>query len=196
MSNDVELQKWRQQWQAEPRTPARAEEVERLRRRVLSETRWQKLGLIAPFFVTFGVGGGTLLMALLTQQTVQIVIAIETWIFIAVCWIGSMWLARGTWRPLADTTAAFVEVSIRRRESYIGGATFGMCLYVLQLVFVAVLLHFATNARAIDVLTSPQMIVIGWIGLPSALAGGYWFRRRQRAELERLLELKRQLQGD
>lgn len=107
-----------------------------------------------------------------------------------------LWLARGTWRPLADTTAAFIDVSIRRRESYMGGATFGMCLYVLQLVFVALLVYFATNVGAIGVLRSPQMIVIGWIGLPSVLAGGYWFRRRQRAELDWLHELKRQLQGD
>ena len=76
------------------------------------------------------------------------------------------------------------------------GAIFGMCLYVFQLLFVALLLGFATNLGAIGVLTSPQMIVIGWIGLPSALVGAYWFRRRQGAQLERLLELKRQLQGD
>jgi hypothetical protein len=196
VSNDVELEKWRRQWQGGAGTESRADEVERLRRRVTSETRWLKLGLIGPIFVTFGVGGGTILIALLTGWTVHLVIAIETWIFIAVCWIGSLWLARGTWRPLAETTAAYVDVSIRRRESYTRGATFCVCLYVFQLVFVALVVGSFMNLGIIGVLTSPQMIVIGWIGLPLVLVGAYWFRRRQRAQLERLLELKRQLQGD
>ena len=196
MSNDIETERWRRQWQSGADDASRADEIEHLRRRVLRETRWLKISLIAPFFVTFGVGGGTVLIALLTGWTVHVVIAIESWIFIAVCWIGSLWLARGTWRPLADTTAAFVDVSIRRRESFMRGATFGLCLYVFQLLFVMVLLGFAMNLGVIGVLTSPQVIVIGWIGLPVVLVAAYWFRRRQRAELERLLELKRQLQGD
>ena len=196
MSNDIEMERWRRQWQGGAEDASRANEIERLRRHVLSETRWLKLGLIAPIFVTFGVGGGTIFLALLTGWSAHVAIAIESWIFIAVCWAGSLWLARGTWRPLADTTAAFVDVSIRRRESYMHGATFGLCLYVFQLVFVMVLLGVAMNLGVIGVLTSPQVIVLGWIGLPVVLVGAYWFRRRQRAQLERLLELKRQLQGD
>jgi hypothetical protein len=196
VSNDIEMEKWRRQWQGGAQSASRADELEQLRRRVLRETRWLKLSLIGPIFVTFGVGGGTVLLALLTGWTAHVVIAIESWIFIAVCWIGSLRLARGTWRPLADTTAAFVDVSIRRRESYMRGAMFGLCLYVFQLLFVMVLLDFAMNLGARGILTSPQVIVIGWIGLPSVLVGAYWFRRRQRAQLERLLELKRQLQGD
>jgi hypothetical protein len=46
------------------------------------------------------------------------------------------------------------------------------------------------------VLTSSYIIVVGWIGVPCALAAIFWFRRRQRADLERLPELKRQLQSD
>jgi hypothetical protein len=45
-------------------------------------------------------------------------------------------------------------------------------------------------------LKSLPVTVIGWIGIPVVLAGLYWFGRRQRAELERLRELKRQLRSD
>ena len=196
MSDEIDLENWRRQWQGGPPAAPRPEEIERLRQRVLRETRWLKVSLIAPIFVTFGVGGGTALIAMLTQQTTHIVIAIESWIFIAVCWMGSLWLARGTWRPLADTTAAFVDVSIRRRKANMRGAAFGMCLYVVELLFVVFIVAFHTNVGLIGVLKSPQVIVVGWIGMPAVFAALYWFRRRQRAELERLLELKRQLEGD
>jgi hypothetical protein len=45
-------------------------------------------------------------------------------------------------------------------------------------------------------LTSSYVIVAGRIGVPGGLAVLYWFRRRQRADLERLRELERQLHGD
>jgi hypothetical protein len=47
-----------------------------------------------------------------------------------------------------------------------------------------------------DSLTSPHVIMFGWLGLPIICAAFYRFRRRQGAELARLLELKRQLQAD
>ena len=43
MSTDVELESWRRQWQSRAESAADADAVERLRRRVLRETRWIKL---------------------------------------------------------------------------------------------------------------------------------------------------------
>ena len=88
------------------------------------------------------------------MQGLDVLLAIETWIFIVVIWAGSLWIARGTWRPLADTTAAFVEVSIRRREANLRGATFGACAYVVQVVFVVLALGVASPVgvwSAVDV---------------------------------------------
>jgi hypothetical protein len=196
MTNDVELESWRRQWQARAAPAADADAAERLRQGVLRETRWLKLGLVFPTFFTLVVGGATLMRALRTAQALDVLLAVEVWIFIVVIWIGSFWIARGTWRPLADTTAAFIDVSIRRREANLRGATFGACLYVLQLLFLVVALGAASPDGIVSVLTSSRMIVVGWIGAPAGLAVLYWFRRRQRAELERLRELKRQLRGD
>jgi hypothetical protein len=196
VSNDIELESWRRQWRGGSRSAPRVEEVERLKQRVVRETRWAKLSLIAPIWVTVGVGGGMTLLALRDEHPLHVALAIETWIFIAVVWAGCLWIARGTWRPLADTTTAFVDISIRRREANLRGATFGVYLYVFQLLVMKVVVGWLTSEGLAASLTSPHTIMFGWIGLPLFCAGVYWFRRRQRAELERLHELKRQLLGD
>ncbi|HUQ52435.1 MAG TPA: hypothetical protein VM692_09450 [Gammaproteobacteria bacterium] len=194
MSQDAELESWRRQWQGAAAPPADA--VVQLRQRVLRETRWLKWSLIGPILVTLGVGGGMTLRALRTQQPLDVLFAVETWIFIVVTWIGALWLARGTWRPLADTTAAFVAVSIRRRKANARAAIFALCLYVAQLVFVVLALAAELPGGVARILTSSFMVVVGWIGIPAGLALIYWFHRRRRAELERLRELERQLRTD
>jgi hypothetical protein len=196
MSIEGELEKWRRQWQSGAANAAEPGAAQQLRRRVLRETRWLKLSLVFPILVTVGVGGLVILRALRAPQTVEIVLAVETWIFIAVVWAAALWVARGTWRPLADTTAAFVAVSIHRREANLRGATLGACLYVFQLLFIVVFLGFVAPGGIGAVVTSPHVIVVGWVGVPIGLAWLHWFRQRQRAELEHLRELERQLKAD
>jgi hypothetical protein len=192
MTND---ENWRRVWQGRSESAVDEDAVERLRRRVLRETSSIKLGLIVPILVTLGVGGHIVWRAR-TGQAFDVFLAVETWLFIVVVWVVSLWVARGTWRPLADTTAAFVDVSIRRREANLRGATFGAWLYVFQLVFLVLAMARASPAGIAAVLTSNAVIVLGWVGVPTGLAALYWFRRRQQADLERLRELKRQLQSD
>lgn len=196
MNTDVELESWRRQWQSRADDGIDAGAADRLRHRVLRETRSLKLNLAWPILVTLVVGGWITERALRTGQTLDVVLAIEGWIFIVVIWTGCLWIARGTWRPLADTTAAFVDISIRRREANLRGLTFGACLYVAQLAFAVLALGATSPAGIVGVLTSSYMIVVGWIGVPCGLIALLWFRRRQRADLERLRELKRQLQSD
>jgi hypothetical protein len=45
-------------------------------------------------------------------------------------------------------------------------------------------------------LTAAPVVVLGWTGVPIDFAFLYGFRRRQQAELKRLREIKRQLQGN
>ena len=194
MTADIELESWRRQWQSGSQSASDADATEALRDRVLRETSGIKWGLIAPILVTLVAGGAVLVPALRTGEALDVLLAVESWIFIVVIWIGSLWIARGTWRPLADTTAAFVDVSIRRREAYLRGATFGACLYVSQLVFMVLAIGKASPTGIVGTLQSSTVILYGWIALPSLVAALYWFRRRQRAELHRLRTLERQLE--
>ena len=196
MTTDVELESWRREWQGSAVAAADADAAERLRRRVLRETRWLKLSLIIPILVTLGMGGAVILRALQTKQTLEVVFAVETWVFIVVVWACCLWIARGTWRPIGETTAAFVAVSIRRREANLRGLPLAACLYVLQLLLLVLTVAAVSPAGVVPMLTSSYFVVVGWIGVPIGLAVLYWFRRRQRADLERLRELERQLRSD
>lgn len=196
MSADPELDVWRRHWKAGSVGPDRGNLAQELRERVARESRWLRVGLIAPVLVTVLVGGGLILRALRVGSAMDIALAFEGWLFILVTWAGCIWIARGTWRPLGETTAAFIDLSIRRRQANLRAVPFGMWLYVGQLIIVALLAVRYEAAGLGAVLTSWPVIILGWIGLPALLAVALLYARRQRAELEHLLDARRQLIDD
>jgi hypothetical protein len=66
---------------------------------------------------------------------------------------------------------------------------------VLQLLAINFVMIVMSPLGPVAVLTSPSTILIGWVGLPLYFAWMFWFRGRQRARLEYLRELRRQLLG-
>lgn len=195
MSVDGEMEGWRRQWQGGAKPVVDADAIERLRRGVVRETFWSKWGLIFPIFATLWSGATIVMPALRSGRALVVLLGVESVVFIVVVWVVAFWLGRGTWRPLADTTAAFIDISIRRREAYIRGAIAGACLYVAQ--FALLVLVFGLSPAGFGaVLVSAPVMGLGWIGIPVVFAGLYWFGRRQWSDLERLRELKRQLPSD
>jgi hypothetical protein len=195
MSIDVDLDTWRRQWQAAPTDSHRESWAADLKEHVERDSRWIRISLVAPVLVTAVIGGGIVFHALRTEQTADIVLAAEAWVFILVTWFGSIRIARGTWRPLAETTAAFVDLSIRRCRANIRAVPFGLALYVCQLIVVVLLrLSYAPDWSA--VLTAWPTVVLGAIVFPALVVAAVWFTRRQRAKLEHLLDLQRQLISD
>jgi len=195
MKSDTEMAQWSRQWRAGNDVGNDAGVAEDLKRRVTRDSRLLKVGLIAPILVTIGIGGGIILRAIRFASPADVVLAFEVSFFILVTWAGSLWLARGTWRPLAETTAAFIDVSIRRCRSNLRAASFGAWLYVCQLSFVVVWKVSSSSIELSAALTAWPVILLGWIGLPVLLAWRSWFVRRQRAKLDRLLEIERQLKA-
>jgi hypothetical protein len=191
MTTDLELDSWRLQWQRQPVRGA-AE----LKESVLRETRRTKIMLLAPVAVTVIIGGWTLLQVGFFPAPGAISLAIGVWTCIAFAWAGSLWLARGTWRPRAETTAEFLALAIRRCESSLRGVPFGIALYTLELAVMFLWAQRTGTATPTELARSPPFIVLGWFGLPIFLAGAVWYARRKRAELHRLLELRRQLGED
>ena len=129
MNSDTELESWRSQWLATDDGSTNASAAAALRRRTLQQSRRQRIGLIAPVLVTVIVGGSMLLRAAGSAQLIDVALAVECWLFIAVAWAGSLWIARGTWKPLGESTADFLQLSIRRCRANIRGAAFGIALY-------------------------------------------------------------------
>lgn len=191
MSIDLELDGWRRQWQRQPVRGA-AE----LKESVLRETRRTKIMLLAPTAVTVIIGGWALLQVWFFPVPGAISLAIGVWTCIAFAWAGSLWLARGTWRPRAETTAAFLELAIRRCESGLRAVPFAIALYTLELAVMFLWSLRVGTVTPIELLRSPAFIVLGWLGGPIFVAGVVWYARGKRAELNRLLELRRQLGED
>jgi hypothetical protein len=195
MNSDTELLEWRRQWQTAEGARDDTDSAEALKRRVTRTSRLQIIGLLAPILVTIVIGGASVARALNSGSPADVVLAAEVWAFILVTWVGSLRLARGTWRPFAETTAAFIDVSIRRCRSNLRAASFGAWLYICQLLFVVLWKLFSTGVELTALLASWPVIVLGWIGVPVFFALRAWFVHVQRAELRRLLELERQLKA-
>jgi len=189
MNPNAELDTWRLLWQAQANRPVAAD----LRDRVARETRRKKLALIAPVIVTIAIGGWIASRAMVSARLEDVALAIETWLFIAVIWIGCLWIDRGTWRPLSQTTSAFVDLSIRRCQSTLTGLRFALFLYIGQLLFI-LLWQFRYSSMAPSAIWgSWPVVLLGWVGVPAVVAFVLWYTRRKRAELAQLLVLRRQL---
>ncbi len=192
MNVDLELDGWRQQWQQQPAQPTAAA----LKESVLRETQRLKVMMLAPVAVTVGIGGWVLLRAWLAPAAGAVALAIGVWSYIALAWAGSLWIARGTWRPRAETTAAFLQLAIGRCESALRSVPFAIALYAFELAFVCLWTVRNGMSTAAEMATTPSMIVMGWLGGPLFVVLMLWYARRKQAELRRLRELQRQFEED
>jgi hypothetical protein len=192
MNGDLELDSWRQQWQRQPAQPSAAA----LKESVLRETRRVKVMMLAPVAVSVGMGGWAFLRAWLAPEPAAVTLAIGVWSYIALAWAGCLWIARGTWRPRGETTAAFLQLAIGRCESALKSVPFGIALYAFELAFMGLWAVRNGVGTPAEVATAPPMIVIGWLGGPLFVVLMLWYARRKRAELVSLRELQRQLDED
>lgn len=190
MDTDLELDRWRQEWQASTTVTADFE------RRVQRQTRLMRWDLLLQVLVTVGMGGWTLGWALVTSRVEIVVLAVGTWIAIAAGWTFSLINRRGTWKPAMATTAGFLDLSIVRCRRNVRRLTFTAGFYGMLLTFVLAVLYAS--------LASVQPMTIGdFLGAPfllpiwaitAGLAGVAWWRRGVlRRELEALADLRRAL---
>ena len=192
MEADRELDAWRREWQAEP--PALPD----LKARVERETRTMHRFVVAEVLVTVVIGGGSLVLALLSPGIDMVVLTIGVWVFIAIAWTISFLLRRGAWAPVTATTMAFLDLSIlrcrRRREALFAQAV----LYALILGFDLAWIYFAsepgTRHGVVPFLTSPR---IAWIWPVTAVLGvaAVRYRRKLTRELAALTSLRQQIDG-
>jgi hypothetical protein len=192
MSHNVDIDRWQLQWQARAEGPDASD----LRERVARENRRRKAALIAPVLVTVAVGGWVVARAMTSRSTVDIAVAVETWLFIVLTWAVSIRIDRHNWRPLGNTTAAFVDLSLRRCESDLKGLRAAVVLFIAQFIAIVALKQSLAPVGLLDLLTAWPVVVIGWLGFPALLVGVRSYGRRKREERRRLLELRQQLLED
>ncbi len=189
---NTEEAEWRRVWQ----TLSVAPKIVDLRGRVEAETRRLKLAMIGPIVTTVAAGGGTLATALIRRQPADVALAIGVWIFIAAVWFVALWAARGTWRPLAQTTDEFVRLSIRRCRSVLQGLYAGVALYVVGFVGILWWKHHYLSISLGKLLTSWQVLMIGLAITPVVLYASLSLARQKRAELRALWAMLRELDNE
>ena len=188
MTVDSELELWRREWQSE--APAIPPD---LRDRVRRESRFLRWMLAGEILVTLVMGGVTTGWAIRTSEADVILLAVATWIFLAAAWTFGLVTRRGAWSPAAESTAAFLDLSIRRCRSAIAGVRFGTVLYFVEIVFcLAWVYRYDAVRRPLSVAT---FLGSGTIGIVAAItvifvAGMIRSNRRKKSELAGLLEAR------
>jgi hypothetical protein len=177
---DLELEAWREQWQADAPAPAD------LRRKVARGSRNLRLLLALEALVTVVMGGGSALLAAMEPRTEMVVLSAAIWVFLAAAWAFAVVNRRGVWSPVAASTAEFLDLSIRRCQRRLAASAFGAGLYFVEVAFCLTWLYWVPERR-----TALPAVVFAVL-TPLFVAALVWYRRRTRAELEKLLEMREQ----
>jgi hypothetical protein len=188
MKPDDELEEWRRHWHAQPSVPMD------LFRRVERGTQYMRRYRIAEILATIFIGGGTVVAAFLFTRPSTILLATGTWIFIALAWTFSLRHTRGIWAPGAPTTAAYVDLSIRRCEWRMKDALYDCAQVVFLTLFVLVIdyhliIDISGNNPPLRLLVAAFVVIVA-AALPIFVRN----HRKAQAELTYLLNLQRQLE--
>jgi hypothetical protein len=132
MKSDIELESWRRQWQSQPHIPID------LIRKVERQTVYMAQYRLGEILVTIVMGGGTIVAAAITRNPNVALLAVGTVIFIALAWRFALKHTQGLWAPSAETTAAYLDLSIRRGRWKVADARYDSIQAVLLTVFVCV----------------------------------------------------------
>jgi cbb3-type cytochrome oxidase subunit 3 len=195
MKLDAELDLWREQWQSSSEAPA----LSGLSKRVARQTLYMRIMLMADILVTLVIGGGAIAWAVQDPRTETAILAAATWLFIAVAWIFGLSNRKDAWSPAASTTAAFLDLSLRRCRGNLRAITFGAILYFCEMAFcLSWVFHDLSHRKSLSLssfLTSTLVSVV-WLCTLFFVAFLLWYRKKKRADLAYLLNLQRDLQTE
>ncbi|MEO8594369.1 MAG: hypothetical protein ABI759_13715 [Candidatus Solibacter sp.] len=191
MNVDTELEVWRQQWQSGPTVPLD------LRRKVERQSRFMKIALLGDILVTITIGGAAAGWAVRSPQPEIVLLAVATWVYIAIAWTFSLTVNRGNWSPSAQDVAVFVDLSVRRCRGRLAAVWFAAGLFLFQIVFVLSWVYRYSPQHRVPVLRwlffGSVPIDIVWLCTAVFFSFLIWYRRRKLAELVSLLSLREQM---
>ena len=190
---DEELEVWRRQWHSQPAVPID------LIRKVERQTVYMRLNWIAQILPGL-VGVGTIIAAIVMRGVWWIILATGTLLFIAIGWSFMIENKRGVWAPAAETTAAYLELSVERCLRKLREIRFTKVFTLLLTAFVF-LVDYATLASAGALNRASDYLVMGGAFLLAILVVSVILmfqdqkRRKTEAELTYLLNLQRSVSG-
>ena len=179
MKPDLEWEAWRAEWRADTEVPAD------LRRKVERGSRNLRLLLALEVLITVVLGGGSTLLAAKDPHTEMVVLSAAVWLFLGAAWTFAIISRRAAWSPAAVSTTEFLTLSIRRCQMRLASSAFGAALYFVEMAFCLTWLYWDPARR------EPLPAVIFTVATPIFLVGLVRYRRKTRAELQKLLEFER-----
>jgi hypothetical protein len=188
---DEELELWRRQWNSQPAVPLE------LIRRVERQTVYMQLAWILHVLPAL-IGIATIAGAAITRELSWILLAIGTWVFLAISWRFMIENRRGVWAPTAETTAAYLDLSIERCRRRLEQIRFSNVMAVLLTIFVLVADYAILKGEGAMNTPQDRLAVIGAFSgvifvVGIILAFQWWKRKKTQAELAYLLNLQREL---
>jgi hypothetical protein len=184
MRADAELDNWRSQWRAESTA------LPDLSAKVQRHSRFMRFMLACEVLITAAMGGTTTAWAWVSAEPDVIVLAAAVWLFIGVAWTFGLMNRRGCWAPAAQSTTAFLDLSIRRCRAGIAAARFAIVLFFGELLFCLIWVQRRRSLPAWDYFTSGPVLAV-WAATAAFLVFITVSRRKKHAELAYLLELQR-----
>jgi hypothetical protein len=121
-----------------------------------------------------------------------------TWVFLAAAWAFATAINRGNWSPSALDTAAFVDLSLRRCRSRLATVWFGAGLFLCEIgCCLAWVYNYYPKPRKhlwTWLFFSSLPIDFVWLATLAFFGGLVWYRRKKRAELAYLMDLRRPME--
>lgn len=195
---DTEWQDLMEAWQSEaPEEAAPPPLSDDVRRRIRRKVRWHGYGLI--LLTIFEVATTVGVMAWVVhvsdlRQPVGLVAVLGTLALFAVAFFFTIKNRRGTWRPAAESTFDFVEISIKRCHRKLATLRFVPRLLAMGMTFVTVWGIWALLSRPEVPPTKWMQFFVFVLLYPIPfLVWGAWYKRRTLRELKEWEELRRSL---
>jgi hypothetical protein len=190
---DDELEVWRRQWHGQPQVPID------LIRRVERQTIYARIGLLANI-VPLSIAIVATIGAFTNPNPLSILITSGFWFFIVVTWLFSIRNTKGTWAPAAQTTAAYVELSIARCRSYLGSFRFTVVVSILLTAFVLVAVYEGlSSAGRLQTRESYETVAFSFLWTIGVMSFVLFVldrkRRKTKIELDYLLHLQHKLEN-
>ncbi len=196
MTEDHELDSWREQWSSIARPSSE------LQRQVQKKIRAQDRSFWLGNLLALTILAGMLIFVVyqLHHYTSRLEKggAMGACVLVFVAVVCRLWFLRGTWRAETQSTRAFVELWRRRALSQIRRLQIAIYLAIGWLAFCAVLAAANWATIRLDLVAHPAggliLTVIIGVTLPVIWFWGMWLRRRKLAELNEVTKILEEME--
>lgn len=169
---------------ADWRTVTVRPDADALRALVARQRQRMILALIADIIVSVVFVSAAATMLLRAPDAASTLFAINVVVMLIAAWTSSLWSRRGTWQPLGETTAHYLELARLRCRRRLEALTYGWVMLVAQIAFVGSWVLWGPGPSGEE--REALSILLPVAVIAAFVSGMLWIGRRTRRELTKL----------